>query len=148
MFTKKRILAAAVLAGLAVSGAVAADDGESKTLSKNPYQQEATSDCSPGPGCFVVFPATTDDVTEITSIACSFAMTNGIVNNAYLRTVNTKFHFNVQPFLYFSDAAGASWALNGTPTFFISKGDSARIDVQTVGSNPEFMDCTISGFHS
>jgi hypothetical protein len=66
----------------------------------------------------------------------------------YLSTVNTKFRFNVQAFLYFDDAGGESFGLNGTPTFFINKGDSARINVLTVSANPFAMDCTISGFHS
>lgn len=148
MFTGKVILAAAILGGFAVS-TLALADAESNTLLKNPYQQEVSTDCAtPGGGCFINFPPTTDAVTEITSFSCSFVMFEGVVNNAYLSTVNTKFRFNVQAFLYFDDGGGESFGLNGTPTFFISKGDSARINVVTVSANPFSMDCTISGFHS
>lgn len=147
MFTKKLILAAAIFGGFAVS-TVALADAETNTLLKNPFQQEVTSDCSGGVGCPVVFPATTDAVTQITSISCSFFLDQtGQVYGAYLGTLNTKFHFNVQPFIYFNDGAVA-WGLSSATTFFINKGDSPRINILTLTANPYDVDCTISGFHS
>ena len=149
MFTKKLILAAAIFGGFAVS-TVALADAETNTLLKNPYQQEAAN-CSPGvgPSCTVVFPATTDAVTEITSVSCFFFIeASGQVYGAYLGTSNTKFHFNVQPFIYFNQQINVSWGVSAAATFFVNKGDSPRIVIQTLDQNPYDLDCTISGFHS
>jgi hypothetical protein len=55
MFTKNLMLALvlATLSGIAVSSvAVAADDGETKTLLKNAYQQTVTVPCPDAVSCY------------------------------------------------------------------------------------------------
>jgi hypothetical protein len=149
MFTNKLILAAALFAGFTVS-TVALADAESNTLLKNPYQQEAAN-CSTtvGPSCTVVFPATTDAVTEITSVSCFFFIeAGGQVYGAYVGTANTKFHSYVQPFIYFNQQSNVSWGVSAATTFFVNKGDSPRIVIETLDQNPYDLDCTISGYHS
>jgi hypothetical protein len=149
MFTKKVILAAAILGGFAVS-TLALADAETNTLLKNPYQQEAAN-CSAtvGPSCTVVFPATTDAVTEITWVSCFFFIeAGGQVYGAYLGTANTNFHAYVQPFIYFNQQTNVSWGISAATTLFVNKGDSPRIVIQTLDQNPYQLDCTISGYHS
>jgi hypothetical protein len=150
MFTKKTILAAAVLGALAVSTAALAD-GESKLLLNNPYQQGSTlADCT-NPGlCEVTFPATTDAKTVVTAVSCIFALPPGasVAFATFGPDVSVKFY--LQPFFYaFSNLTGFNtYGINAQVNLFLKKGDIPAAAVSSVGGSVGGLECTISGYHS
>jgi hypothetical protein len=158
---RRLILAAAVLSGLALSGAsFAADDGESNKLIKNSYQQTLNAPCTALNVCAIVFPAMTDAKTVITAVSCTAFVTPGsfvgfrLINGASNGVVSQASPIVYLPaFVYAQEGAGfLQVAMNATTNLFFDKGDSAQVDadVSNGGNLLTFqqMSCTISGYHS
>lgn len=156
MFTKQLILAAAALSGLALSGSVfAADDGESKTLLKNSYQQTAGVSCAGAQNdCVVQFPPMTDEKTVITGVSCSVFVTPGSLVGFVLTNFGTIQSIFLPAFVLRQDGTSLQAATNASMTFFYAKGDQAAV-LADVSNGGQFgstsglgLRCTISGYHS
>jgi hypothetical protein len=155
MFTKHLILAAAAVGGLVLSGAAfAADDGESKTLLKNSYQQSAEVSCagveSP---CVVQFPPMTDAKTVLTGVSCSVFVTPGSFVGFVLSNYGTIQSIFLPAFV-FSQGTSLQAATNASMNFFYAKGEQAAV-LAVVSNGGQFastsalgLGCTISGYHS
>jgi hypothetical protein len=151
MFTKQLILAAAALGGLALSGAAVADDGESKTLLKNSYQQFGEIDCAYAGYCGISFPATTATETHITSLSCIFVLPVGTtIGYAQVGTQNFNPRSFVQPFYYGPafEPGLSIYGINASTDLFVSKGDIPIAVVNSNGGAVTAFQCTISGYHS
>jgi hypothetical protein len=145
--TKKLILAAAILGGVAVS-TVALGDAESNTLSKNFYQQYSLVGCDGVVSCAMDFPATTDATTVVTAVSCYFFATPGTQAIVTIGTTHNKPQFVLQPFLI-GVTGNLNVGVNATTNLFVTKGDSVYIQVYSIGgTNEQQMSCTISGYHS
>jgi hypothetical protein len=150
--TKKLILAAAVLGALATSGAVAADDSESKTLLKNFYQQFAIprGPCSAN-ACAVLFPITTDTITVITAVSCGIQIPVGTsISSVELGTGEGEPSSVLQPFTFAGQAQTGviSYGINAATNLFLNKGVTPFVSVIAPGASITSMTCTISGYHS
>jgi len=169
MFTKQRgsaatlsmrrvILAVAALSGLAIAGvAGAAEDGESKTLLNNAYQQQALVACAQGQiECVLTFPPTTDTKTVITAVSCSVTVTQGsfvgftLLSNAPGSSASLGFF--LPAFAYGQNQFGLLAATNATTNLFVDKGVSPEVQVFVsnggVFSSESLLACIISGHHS
>jgi hypothetical protein len=148
MFTKKLVLAAALLGALAASSVTVADDSESKTLLKNFYQQYSLVGCDGVVSCVMDFPATTDATTVVTAVSCYFFATPGTQAIVAMGTTHNKPQFLLQPFLI-GVTGNLNVGVNATTNLFVTKGDSVYIQVYSIGgTNEQQMSCTISGYHS
>jgi hypothetical protein len=155
MFTKKIILAAAILGGLAVAGAAGADDSESKSLLKNSYQQQAETFCSPASnGCKLLFAPMTDEKTVITAVSCLLAVTSGSVVGFRLAILTTNQAAYLPSFVFDQNTFNDPWevATNATTNLYFNNGAQAAMLV-SVSNGGQFsttlpLSCTISGYHS
>ena len=161
MFTKQRrgadalLILAATVAALVSGTAVAADDGESKTLLKNSYQQQVDAPCSPASnGCRLLFPPMTDEKTVITAVSCSVAVTAGSVVGFYLGIFGTNQSAHLPAFVFDQDTFNGPMqvATNATTNLFFNNGAQAIVIV-SVSNGGQFattlpLSCTISGYHS
>jgi hypothetical protein len=149
----KMILAvtATVFGGLAISSAAIAEDGETKTLLNNSYQQFGSIDCTYGGYCGISFPATTATETHITSLSCIFVLPVGTtIGYAQVGTQNFNPRSFVQPFYYGPafEPGLSIYGINATTNLFVSKGDIPIAVVTSNGGPVTGMECTISGYHS
>jgi hypothetical protein len=148
MFTKNLILAAAVGGFVLTGAAIAADDGESKTLLKNSYQQTSLVGCDSVVACYATFPATTADNTVITAVNCYFFVTSGTQAIFALGTQQSSARLVFQPF-FIANTGNLNVGVNATTNLFVTKGDVVFIQVYAVGgTNEQQMTCTISGYRS
>lgn len=145
---------AILLGGFAFCTAAVADDAESKTLLKNLYQQAGTptSPCIYSGGvCSILFPATTDTVTVITSVSCSLILPSGasIVTAELNSQLTTQTYFVLPTFSYpGTDTPGmAYYGINTSTNLIVNKGDKPIVSVYTANGQGNF-GCTITGYHS
>jgi hypothetical protein len=153
----RRLILAAAVAALVSRVAGAADDGESKTLLKNAYQQQTFVSCAQGQiECVLTFPPTTDTKTVITAVSCSVDVTQGsfvgftLLSNA--AGASASLGFFLPAFAYGQNQAGLLAATNATTNLFVDKGVSPEVQVFVsnggVFSSESFLSCIISGSHS
>jgi hypothetical protein len=151
MFTKNLMLALvlATLSGIAVSSvAVAADDGETKTLLKNAYQQTVTVACPDAVSCYAFLPATTATTTAITAVSCLFFVTEGTQAIVIMGDRLNQVQMPLQPF-FIANTGNLNVGVNATTQLFVNQGDVVYIQVYAVGgTNQQQMYCTVSGYHS
>jgi hypothetical protein len=147
----RRLILATAVAALISGAAVAADDGESKTLLKNSYQQFGNIDCTYAGYCGISFPATTDTETHITSLSCIFVLPVGTtIGYAQVGTQNFNPRSFVQPFYYGPafEPGLSIYGINASTDLFVSKGDIPIAVVTSNGGAVTGFQCTISGYHS
>jgi hypothetical protein len=161
-----KLMKVAFAAAVLCSGYALADDGESKTLLKNAYQQSGSNNtCVSQGGCYIQLPPTTASSTVITNVSCSwFAVDGTIMQDAYLTNQPadvgpaTPATFYLQPFIYAYSQDGGGiiyFGLNGTTHLYFKKGDVPLLSVGT-GSSPgsasipvaRNFQCTVSGYQS
>jgi hypothetical protein len=150
MFTKKLILAAALVTGFAGS-TVALADAETNTILKNAYQQGSIlADCTNPGYCNVTFPATTDAKTVITAVTCIFALPPGSSIGYAEFGTQGGLNFFVQPFFYgFSNLTGFNtYGINAQVNYFFNKGDVPVVAVSSSGGAVAGLECMASGYHS
>lgn len=152
--TRRLILAAAV-AALVSGAAFAADDGESKTLLKNSYQQTVEVSCAGATDntCLAQFPPMTDDKTLITGVSCSVIVTPGSFVGFILSHLGTPTSVFLPGFV-FSQGTSLQAATNAAVNSFFNKGDQPAV-LASVSNGGQFSSasgtalvCTISGYHS
>ena len=155
MFAKQLVLAAAALGGVILTGtAVAADDGETKTLLKNSYQQSAEVSCAGAQtDCAVQFPPMTDAKTLITAVSCSVFVTPGSIVGFALSDFGTTTSVFLPAFVFSqSSNAPLQAATNATVNLLLVKGEQAAV-VAVVSNGGQFsavngLRCMISGYHT
>ena len=155
MFAKQLVLAAAALGGVILTGtAVAADDGETKTLLKNSYQQSAEVSCAGAQtDCAVQFPPMTDAKTLITAVSCSVFVTPGSIVGFALSDFGTTTSVFLPAFVFSqSSNAPLQAATNATVNLLLVKGEQAAV-VALVSNGGQFsavhgLRCMISGYHT
>lgn len=153
----------AALTALSLSSAVAAPfpvaDATTTTTSrvenvldpvKRSYQVSATSNCSVAGVCQIQFPATLNENTLILHVSCGFLIASGgSVVEAYLNGdggSNANFLAVSQ---YSPGANGDTVNIINTATYyFLAKGKKPQIDVLTVGTAAQSMQCTLEGYFS
>jgi hypothetical protein len=136
------LILAATAAAFVPAAVVAADDGESKTLPKNLYQQSAlpSSPCVASAGvCSILFPATTDAVTIVTSVSCVTVLPPGaLITYGVLGPQSSTTPLSVLPVFTFpgQDAPDTvNWGINTSTNVIFNKGDRPVVTISTIGGN-------------
>jgi hypothetical protein len=156
MLTRRLILAAAALGGLILTGvSVAADDGETKTLLKNSYQQSAEISCAgAAANCVLQFPPVTAAKTVVTAVSCSVFVTSGSLVGFVLTDFGTINSILLPAFVFSQGGVNAPLqaATNSAVKLFFEKGGQPAV-LAVVSNGGQFsttsgLGCTISGYHS
>ena len=114
------------------------------------YQQfaEPALTCTFQGDCAVLFPATATK-TIVTHVSCEFFLASGgTVLNASLGSQGSSPRNNLPTYAFATGSGGVNFGINAEVYLVYPAGQQPRIDVFSSGAPVQFLDCTVSGYHS
>lgn len=137
-------------AGIALATMAPAPAAASFNPLSQAYQQSQSASGCTNPGdCAIVF-AAVPSKTIVTHVSCIFFLTSdGVVVNALLTEQNAGGqHNSLQTYAFETSSGDTNYGINSETYLIFTKDQEPRIDVYSSGEPVQFLNCTISGFHS